>query len=99
MKRTEEERFRKNITSNHITPATVEKLIHSSMASIYNADYVDLAKVAEEVEEYVPIEKVTSMVDKLKKEMFKAAKNLEFEKAAELRDRIQRIQSKALAAS
>jgi excinuclease ABC subunit B len=85
---------------NNITPATIEKIIHSSMAAIYNADYVDLTSTAaESEEEYVEPDKVASMVEKLKKEMFKAAQNLEFEKAAELRDKIERIQKKSLLAS
>ncbi|MFH1017203.1 MAG: excinuclease ABC subunit UvrB [Pseudomonadota bacterium] len=84
--------------ANHITPASIERLIHSPMASIYNADYVDLTKAADDGEAYLPLDQVASMVEKLKKDMFKAAKDLEFEKAAALRDRIQRIQKKALLA-
>jgi excinuclease ABC subunit B len=84
--------------ANGITPATVERLIHSPMAAVYDADYVDLAKAADAGEEYLPPEKVTSMVDKLKKEMFKAAQALEFEKAAEIRDRILELQARALLA-
>jgi excinuclease ABC subunit B len=83
---------------NNITPATIETLIHSPMAKLYNADYVDLTQAAEDEEAYLPLDQVASMVEKLKKEMFGAAQNLEFEKAAELRDRIQRIQRKALLA-
>ncbi len=81
---------------NKITPSTIERAIHSPMAAIYNADYVELARLAEKEEEYVPQEKVASMVEKLRKEMFRAAQNLEFEKAAKLRDRIQSLQARAL---
>lgn len=79
-----------------ITPATIQRNIHSPMAALYNADYVDLAKVKEEAAEYVGSENAASIVEKLRKEMFQAAENLEFEKAAELRDRIQKIQKASL---
>jgi excinuclease ABC subunit B len=78
-----------------ITPATVETNIHSPMGAMYEADYVDVVKFRESAEEYVAPENVASMVEKLKKEMFKAAQNLEFEKAAELRDKILRLQQRA----
>ncbi|HLG20814.1 MAG TPA: excinuclease ABC subunit UvrB [Bdellovibrionota bacterium] len=81
---------------NNITPATIERIIHSPMAAVYEADYVDFAKAAEPSEEYIPLENVTSMVEKLRKEMFKAAQNLEFEQAAELRDKILRLQKRSV---
>ncbi len=81
---------------NHITPETIVRAIHSPMGAMYEADYVDLARAAEPKEEYLPPEKVSSMVDQLRKEMFKAAEKLDFEKAAELRDRISNLQKRAL---
>ncbi|MFH1263106.1 MAG: excinuclease ABC subunit UvrB [Pseudomonadota bacterium] len=83
---------------NKITPATIETKIHSPMGKIYEADYVDLVAAADAKEDYLPPEKVASMVEKLRKEMFKAAHNLDFEKAAELRDRLQRLAKRALLA-
>ena len=53
--------------------------------------------VAEGDEEYVPLEKIPGMVKKLRKEMLDAAKELDFEKAAELRDRIRKLQEMELA--
>jgi excinuclease ABC subunit B len=53
-------------------------------------------KVAEERESDYVVEPVSSEdaakeISKLEKEMFKAAEDLEFEKAAEIRDRIHKI--------
>ena len=81
---------------NHITPATIKRNIHSPIARLYDADYVDLAKIGEPDEEYLAPENMASMVEKLRKEMFAAAETLDFEKAAELRDKILRLEKKAV---
>ena len=48
-------------------------------------------------EEYVPVEKIPQMVKKLRKEMLAAAKELNFERAAELRDRVKKLEDMELA--
>ncbi|MDD3295660.1 MAG: helicase-related protein, partial [Geobacteraceae bacterium] len=80
-----------------ITPQTVKKGLRSILESIEEHDYVTVARVAEETEEYVSPEKTPGLVKKLRKEMLAAAKELEFEKAAALRDRIRRLQELELA--
>ncbi len=80
-----------------ITPQTVKKGLRSILESIEEHDYISLPKVAEGDEEYVPLEKIPGMVKKLRKEMLEAAKELAFEKAAELRDRIRKLQELELA--
>ena len=80
-----------------ITPQTVKKGLRSILESIEEHDYCSLAKVAEQAEEYVPLEKIPGMVKKIRKEMLAAAKELDFEKAAELRDRIRKLQDMELA--
>jgi excinuclease ABC subunit B len=80
-----------------ITPQTVKKGLRSILESIEEHDYVTVARVAEETEEYVSPEKIPGLVKKLRKEMLAAAKELEFEKAAALRDRIRRLQELELA--
>jgi excinuclease ABC subunit B len=81
-----------------ITPRTVKKGLRSILESIEEHDYVNVSRVAEESEEYVPLEKIPGMVKKIRKEMLAAAKELDFEKAAELRDRIRKLQDMELAA-
>ena len=52
--------------------------------------------MAEEAEEYVSIFDLPKKVSRLKKEMREAAARLDFEKAAELRDRVQSLEKKEL---
>jgi excinuclease ABC subunit B len=85
-----------NLTHD-ITPKTVEKGLRSILESIEEKDYYAVPVAAEEVEDYVPVDKIPGMVKKLRKEMLAAAKKLEFERAAELRDRIRKLEDMELA--
>jgi excinuclease ABC subunit B len=76
---------------NDITPETIKKSIDNILASVYETDYVTIPVVREEIKEYVLEEDIPVLIKKLKKEMKEAAKNLEFEKAAEIRDRIKTL--------
>jgi len=72
-----------------ITPETIRTQIHHILGSVYEADYVTIpTKVSEEAAAYASDKEIPVMIRKLKEEMKQAAKELEFEKAAELRDRI-----------
>jgi excinuclease ABC subunit B len=77
---------------NGITPETVKKAIPDILTSIYEADYVTVPAVAEKAEEYVSIFDLPKKVSRLKKEMREAAARLDFEKAAEIRDRIKSLE-------
>src|SRR3970282_3031610 len=79
-----QEKFNKE---HHITPQTVVKSLGSPLVKIYEADYLDLPLAAESPAKYGAAE-LSRMVRQLKNEMKKAAQELEFETAAELRDRI-----------
>lgn len=76
-----------------ITPETVRSNIKDILSSIYESDYWTVAAVAEEREEYAYSEET---VQALEAEMREAAKSLEFERAAALRDRIRAIRSKMI---
>ncbi len=80
-----------------ITPQTIQKAIATRWAEAAEADYVDLPSVAEESEEYLPVAEIPKRVAALQKEMRDAAGKLEFERAAELRDQIRRLQDRELA--
>ncbi len=71
-----------------ITPQTIQKSIQDGLTSIFEADYFTVPVVAEPAGEYVPLDTIPKNIEKLKKEMREAAEKLEFERAAELRDRI-----------
>ena len=73
---------------NNITPQSIKKSIKDVLASIYESDYVTV-KPEKETEKHFSSEKdLISYINSLEKEMMKAAKNLEFERAAVLRDQI-----------
>ncbi|MBM4309041.1 MAG: excinuclease ABC subunit UvrB [Deltaproteobacteria bacterium] len=82
--------------THKITPQSVKKSVKNILASIYEADYFTVPAVADVKEEYVSIKDIPTMIQKLKKEMKEAASQLEFERAAELRDKIQRLEEMEL---
>jgi excinuclease ABC subunit B len=71
-----------------ITPESIKSQIHHVLGSVYEADYVTVTTVSEQQAAYGSEKELPVMIRKLKEEMKLAAKELEFEKAAELRDRI-----------
>jgi excinuclease ABC subunit B len=82
--------------AHDITPQSVTKSIRNILASIYEADYLTVRTVAEAEEQYLTSQDLPSLIEKLNEEMKAAAGRLEFERAAEIRDRIHRLKEKAL---
>ena len=80
---------------NNITPASIVKAINSTMVSIVEADYFKLPSVAEGAEEY-SAENIAATIQRLEGQMRAAAAKYEFERAAELRDRIKYLRSRQL---
>ncbi len=79
-----------------ITPASIQKGIQDILASVYEKDYVTVPLAAEESTPYLLPQDIPRHLAKLKKEMQTAAKKLEFERAAELRDQIKSLESAGL---
>jgi excinuclease ABC subunit B len=80
--------------TNNITPTSIIKSIQDSME---NKKGEEMAfPLAEEEEAYESGVPVLEMIVKLEKQMLAAAKNLNFEKAAELRDMIKKKRAKDL---
>jgi excinuclease ABC subunit B len=77
---------------NKITPEGIKKDIRNVLASIYEADYLAVPAVAEPTREYRAVKNIPKEIEKLKKQMREAAHQLEFEQAAELRDRIKKLE-------
>jgi excinuclease ABC subunit B len=71
-----------------ITPETVKSNIKNILSSIYEADYWTVPVIAEKEMKYGYDE---GALKKLEEEMREAAKRLEFEKAAMIRDKIKEI--------
>jgi len=80
-----------------ITPESVKKSLRTILEDIAERDYADLALVAEEAEEYGSVAELKAEIARLKTEMLAAAAELEFEKAAELRDKMLQLEKQELA--
>ena len=79
-----------------ITPQTIQKSVKNILASIYESDYFTVPTVSDVKGEYGSVKEIPDVIQKLKKEMKEAASQLEFERAAELRDRIHRLEEMEL---
>ena len=79
-----------------ITPESIKKNISYILNTVYEKDYVTVPVAAEQQGAYKSRKDIEKQIKKLKKHMAAAAQRLEFEKAAELRDRIFRLEKAAL---
>jgi excinuclease ABC subunit B len=77
---------------HHITPESVRKEITNILASVYEADYVTVPLVAEEIVKYSSPDELRATIKQLRKEMVRAAKELRFEDAARLRDQVKELE-------
>jgi len=97
----EESRRRREIQLEYnlvhgITPASIKKAIDNVLGSPYEADYVTVPVAAEKEAPYLDPESLEKRIRALERKMREAAKNLEFEEAARLRDQIKASQAKQL---
>ena len=79
-----------------ITPASIVKEIDDVLSSVYERDYVTVPLVRESRETFRTARDLTARVTELESEMRAAAANLEFERAAEVRDRIRDLRRRNL---
>lgn len=94
----DETKRRRKIQSDYnkkmnITPETVKSAIKDILSSIYESDYFTVPAAAEEKAEY---ELSEDAVKRLEAEMKGAAKNLDFERAAQIRDRLKELKDRML---
>lgn len=82
---------------NNITPESIRKTIHNILGSVYEADYATVPLVAEGKIPYDSEQEIPAVIARLKQEMKQAAAELEFEKAAEIRDQIKELTTMMLA--
>jgi excinuclease ABC subunit B len=88
-------------TEHGITPRTIVKAIQE-LTGTPQDDFMDLGKAAlpkGRGKKAIPVDDIPKMISSLKKEMFDLAEQLEFEKAAAIRDRIAELEQMALLAS
>ncbi len=81
---------------NNITPQTVKKNMTAALRTVYEQDYFTVPVAAEEAGEYVPTVDIPRLIASLEKQMRAAAKELDFETAAELRDKIRSLRQKEM---
>jgi len=98
-----ERRRDKQITHNlehGITPSSIVKSVADIMDGAYGKKVGSkkLSKVAEDSVDYASLSgaQLEKAIEKLERKMYEHAQNLEFEKAAGIRDKINQIQSKSL---
>jgi excinuclease ABC subunit B len=83
--------------ANHIVPQSIIKPIDMSLVAIAEGDYVTVELEADEdVETLTPEQKAKFLAD-LEEQMREAARKFEFEKAAQLRDRLKALKTVAVA--
>ena len=89
-------------TEHGIVPKTIYRAIDSPLAELVSGDYVEPRKedrkasvAGADLEEIDP-RNIAKTVDRLRKDMRKAAQKLDFERAAELRDHIRLLEERAL---
>ena len=74
-----------------ITPETIVKSIAGILGSVYEKDYAAIPAVAEEGPDLITAKEVERELKRLGKAMKQASQRLEFEKAAEIRDRMREL--------
>jgi len=89
-------RIQEDFNRRHdIVPTTVQKSIVSAFDDLFDAPVDDPADgIGEAQMTYVPLEKLDSVMERLEKEMKEAARSLEFEKAAQLRDEMRALRKR-----
>ena len=76
-----------------ITPESIVKPIEATLVTAYEADYFKVPVNLEAFDEYSP-ERLAATIVQLEGEMREAAKKFEFERAAELRDKIKYLKER-----
>jgi excinuclease ABC subunit B len=79
----------------NITPVGIEKAITHVFSQVSELPTAD-DEVSETISKYHSLDNLDEIISNLEKEMENAARELEFEKAAELRDRIRAIKKKII---
>ena len=80
-----------------ITPQTIKKSMRSILDELTRDSDVEMALVAEAAAEYRTPGELNKRIGELKQEMLNAAADLNFEKAAEIRDQILLLEKHELA--
>jgi excinuclease ABC subunit B len=80
---------------NGITPKTIVKPVEATLVTAYEADYFKIPLDLDGFEEYSP-KQLKETIAGLENEMREAAKEMKFERAAEIRDRLNYLRERSL---
>jgi len=81
---------------NNIIPVSIKKKIGDTFSSVYETDSSTILMVAEEEKQYLSPKELSRLLKGLRQEMFAAAQDLEFEKAASIRDQIIELEQREM---
>jgi excinuclease ABC subunit B len=81
---------------HNITPQSIVRAIDEVMSSVYERDYVTPAATIDGTERFHNQQQLDAYIAGLQEQMKAAAANLDFEKAASLRDQIKRLRNPEL---
>ncbi|KJS32620.1 MAG: excinuclease ABC subunit B [Desulfatitalea sp. BRH_c12] len=79
-----------------IVPQSIKKTITGVFDNAYASEAPSAGKIAEPAAEWHSLENAEQTIVKMEKEMQRAARDLDFERAAELRDRIKQLKRKLM---
>ena len=82
---------------NGITPRTIVKPIEATLVTAYEADYFKVPLELDDYDDYSPKQLKLTM-EQIEAQMRAAAKEMKFERAAELRDKLNYLRGKSLSA-
>jgi excinuclease ABC subunit B len=80
-------------TEHGITPTTIVKSIDATLVTAYEADYFKVPLDLDKFEEYSP-KQLRETIQQLEADMRHAAKEMKFEQAAEIRDRLKYLRER-----
>ena len=82
---------------HHITPASIRKAIDASLVEMYSPEWAVVPEIGDSKsakEDDFPAHELSDRITDLRRQMMEAADALEYERAAELRDRIKKLERK-----
>ncbi|WP_373499447.1 excinuclease ABC subunit UvrB [Desulfococcus sp.] len=82
--------------AHHIVPTTIRKTLSSAFDNLHESEAVLSRKVSEPIHTFGEDADIVKVIRRLEKEMKDAAKDLAFERAAEIRDHIKALKELAL---
>ena len=83
-------------TENGITPESIRSSIHELLQTVYERDYVTVDIEPQTEEKFESPAALEKRIEELEQQMKEAARRLDFEQAAELRDRVKALRRQAL---